>query len=120
MKKALWIIIGILLVLVVGAAVLLSVDFNRLGKQAYYTEITKSDHITEDKDASGVVYKTYHYELPAYDKNGTKKMLTFTASKELRSHAFLKLYVKKADRVTSYDEVKQSELPDKVIAKLIN
>ncbi|WP_324603454.1 YxeA family protein [Listeria grayi] len=53
-------------------------------------------------------------------KTATKKMLTFTASKELRSHAFLKLYVKKADRVTSYDEVKQSELPDKVTAKLIN
>ncbi|EUJ29723.1 YxeA family protein [Listeria grayi] len=77
MKKTLWIIIGILLVLVVGAAALLSVDFNRLGKQAYYAEITKSDHITEDKDASGVVYKTYHYKLPAYDKNGNKKNAHF-------------------------------------------
>ncbi|WP_367398371.1 YxeA family protein [Paenibacillus lautus] len=43
--------------------------------------------------------------------NGKEKNLTFTAFKELRKEAYLRIYVKGGE-VSSYREVKASELPD--------
>ena len=43
-----------------------------------------------------------------------RETLKFSAHKNLRQDAYLKLYVKKETEVTSFDEVKFHELPAKV------
>lgn len=119
MKKILISFLIIVTILIVGVIFLSTVDFNRIGKQTYYTEITTTTNkITKEKDSSGNIYKTYHYKLASYDKNGTQKVIAFTAQKSLRQQAFLKLYVKKNGQVSSYDEVKEKDLPEKVAAQL--
>ncbi|GLC90158.1 YxeA family protein [Lysinibacillus piscis] len=114
MKKVFIGIGALLVVLVAGLVVLMTVDFNRLNKDAYYVQITADGKVKEDKADNGEIFKTYWYELEAYNENAEEKALTFSAQKNLRQDAYLKLYVKNGTEVTSYDEVQFDELPNKV------
>ncbi|NBJ69029.1 MULTISPECIES: YxeA family protein [Clostridia] len=58
----------------------------------------------------------YEYSLTGYDKSGEKHEVTFTASKQLRETAYLKVITKRT-YVDSWKEVQFKELPSKVRAK---
>ncbi|MCT6924493.1 YxeA family protein [Metasolibacillus sp.] len=109
-----------LIVLVVAALVIIAtVDFNRLGKDAVYVQITGDGDIEKFTASDGEVMMMYWYKQPAYKESGEAVDVKFSAGKNLRQDAYLKLYVKKGNEVTSYDEVSYEELPDKVKEQLV-
>jgi len=118
MKKLIGLIAAIAVILVGGLLVLQNVNFNRLGAEQYYTQITGPGKILEDKDDKGVKYVSYEYNLPAFDNDGSETTVTFTAQKQLRENAYLTLFLKDDKGVTSYQEVKEDELPKKASEKL--
>lgn len=91
MKEAI-LIIGILVITIISALIAIFLNPDRLtpdnpaGKAKYYTVVKNAD-VKIDSD------KRYEYVLDAYDEKGDKKVLTFTASKQLREGAYLELYV---------------------------
>ncbi|EGQ26075.1 MULTISPECIES: YxeA family protein [Sporosarcina] len=114
MRKGL-ILAGVIAVLLAGAVFALAkVDFNRMGKGNAYYHISPAHSVEETKLDSGEIMKRYLYTGPAYKENGKEIEVEFTAAKELREGAYLKLYLTKGDDVTSYDEVELSDIPDKV------
>ena len=114
MKKGL-IAVGVLAILLIGAIVTLAtVDFNRMGKDNAYYQIPAKSTVEETKLDSGEIIKRYLYTGTAYKENGESIEVEFSAAKELREGAYLKLYLKKGNAVTSYDEVAPSDIPDKV------
>ena len=92
--------------------------FNRIGADQYYVQIKGKGQQHIDKADSGEKFVFYEYTLPAFNKDGEEKKLTFTANKQLREDAYLCVYVKDETKVTSYNEVKKGELPEKVSGKL--
>ncbi|VXB58702.1 conserved hypothetical protein [Exiguobacterium sp. 8H] len=114
MKK--WIGIAIVSILIVVGVT--QVDWNRIGKDTLFVEIGGATDVEETTLENGDVMKRYIYTQSAFTEEGDQKEVTFTAGKELREGAFLRLYVKDEDTVTSYDEVKREELPRPVIEKL--
>ncbi|UGB30698.1 YxeA family protein [Metabacillus sp. B2-18] len=115
MKKAL----GLLGVLLVGVIVIFAtVDFNRFGKDKAYVHITEAASVKEEKLDSGEILKRYWYKLPAYRENGDMTEVEFSAAKELRKDAYLMMYIKDGNEVTSYDEVQLNEIPQKAKEKL--
>jgi uncharacterized protein (TIGR01655 family) len=119
MKKLL-ITLTIAVILTGGLIILQKVNFNQLGADEYYVQIQGEGKVIEDKIDNGEKIISYEYKLPAFDKNGRQKTLTFTAQKQLRENAYLRLFIKDNKGVTSYQEVKKDELPKKVSEKLTN
>lgn len=114
MKKT-FIVVGTgFVVLMVSLLIIRHVNFNQIGAEKYYTRICEEGKKIEDKAADGTIYTRYEYKQPAYDDDGNKETLTFTANKQLRENAYLLLYVKNEKGVTSYEEVSAEELPEKV------
>ncbi|TKI56775.1 YxeA family protein [Brevibacillus antibioticus] len=119
MKKTTIIVLSVILALIIGAVLLLqNVNFNRLGADEYYVQINKEGKKNEVTLDSGEKFVSYDYTLQAYNANGEEKTLSFMAMKELRKDAYLCVFVKEEKRVTSYQEVKVDELPDKAKEKL--
>lgn len=116
MKKGRLITIAILVVLVGGFAFLQSINFNRFGAQQYYVQVQDGTKM-EGKTSQGEKYIYYEYTLNGFDKDGKEKGLTFTADKQLRKDAYLRVYVKK-DIVSSYQEVQLNELPEQAKQEL--
>ncbi|PQP88865.1 YxeA family protein [Paenibacillus sp. AR247] len=117
MKKGL-ISIAVILIVLVGFVVFIqNVNLNRLGAQQYYVQINQDGKRFEDKSDNGEKYVYYEYTLDGYNPSGKEKALTFTAQKELRKDAYLRVYVK-GEEVSSYQEVKADELPEGVKQKL--
>lgn len=111
MKKITALMIGIAVLFAAAAVVLMTVDFNRAGKDNVYVQVGEPTSTEEDKLDTGEIMKTYGYEQPAYTENGEEIQVKFSAQKELRQGAFLMLYVNKDNEVSSYDEVTEEELP---------
>jgi len=117
--KKIFISIGALFILfVAGLSVLMTIDFNRLNKDTFYVHITTDGKVEEYKANDGQILQTYWYELPAFKENGEEMTLKFSAQKNLRLDAYLKLYVKKENEVTSYDEIQFEDMPAKVQAQI--
>ncbi|MFD6440471.1 YxeA family protein [Peribacillus sp. NPDC060186] len=113
MKKFLM-VVGILFLLgVVGVFALTNIDFNRMNASNYYLQITEDGEEHETKLDDGTVMTSYSYKLDATNADGETIPLEFTAQKNLRKDAYLKMYVKNGDEVSSYDEVKFEEIPKK-------
>ncbi|MGG5739613.1 MULTISPECIES: YxeA family protein [Bacillus cereus group] len=110
--------IALFSILVVFASLLVGCDINRMGKDEYYVQITVDGKEYNGKSSNGEPYKDYQYKLPAFDKEGKEKELEFTAVKNLRKEAFLRLYHSDKKGVTAWEEVKKDELPAKVKEKL--
>ncbi|MGG4454012.1 YxeA family protein [Brevibacillus porteri] len=121
MKKTTIIVLSVILALMIGAVFLLqNVNFNRLGADEYYVQINKEGQKNEVTLDSGEKFATYDYTLQGYNEDGEEKTLNFMAMKELRKDAYLSVFVKEGKGVTSYQEVKVDELPDKAKEKLAN
>lgn len=118
MKKLIGFIVAIVII-VGGLVILQNVNFNRVGAEQYYTQITGEGTMLKDKDDNGKTYVSYEYKLPAFDKDGKAKILTFTAQKQLRKNAYLTLFEKADKGVTSYQEVKKGDIPKKANEKLV-
>lgn len=119
MKKIIGITIGAASVLLVAFVVILAtLDINRFGKENVYVQVGDPSYTEEYKIDSGQIMTTYWYELPVYDDNGNVIDVEFSAQKELKQDAYLKLYVKKGNEVTSYDEVSWEEIPEAAQEKL--
>ena len=102
----------VLALLFLGVILLfVSIDINRIGKDNVYIEIIKPTDTTENKLDSGEVITRYTYKQKAFDKEGKPLEIEFSAGKELRKGAYLMLYVKNINEVTSYDEVQWNEIP---------
>lgn len=118
MKKVFLGIGALFILFVAGLVVLMTVDFNRLNKDTYYVHITSDGEVEEYKASDGQIFELYWYELPAINEKGEEMTLRFSAQKNLRHDAYLKLYVKKENEVSSYDEVQFNDMPAKVQKQL--
>lgn len=118
MKKVLIGVSATVLLLVGVVFTLRNVNYNRIGKDQYYVQIVGEGSEVESQDTNGNIYVDYEYELPGYNKNGEEKELVFTAKKQLREEAYLQIYVKDKNVVTSYQEVQEDELPEKAAEAL--
>ncbi|RJX40470.1 YxeA family protein [Paenibacillus pinisoli] len=105
-----------ILIAIVGGCALLglitlqTLNFNRLGADAYYTKIEGAGAKVNDNMPDD--YIRYEYDLPAYKGDGASAKLPFTAAKQLRQGAYLKLFVKEGKGVTSYQEVSFDDIPE--------
>lgn len=107
LKEKLPMIIAVIIVLVlmVSAVYLLFIQ-----KKDYYTRIdnTKIEQVSNTDDMK------YQYTLTVYDEGGKTKEISFKTSRELTEGAYLKLEVMSIRGVVSWEEVQETELPDKV------
>ncbi|AZK47300.1 YxeA family protein [Paenibacillus lentus] len=76
---------------------------NPSGKTIYYTMVQNNNVKTENN--------RYSYNLDSYNKKGSKKNLSFSASKELREGAYLELYTTTFRGVTYWQEIQFEDLP---------
>jgi uncharacterized protein (TIGR01655 family) len=116
--KKLFMAVGIFFILgAAGVFALTKIDFNRMNADNYYLQVTEDGVQHETKLDDGSVMTYYSYELNAKNEDGETKTLEFTAQKNLRKDAYLKMYVKNGDEVSSYDEVKFEDIPKKAQPK---
>ncbi|WP_285768769.1 YxeA family protein [Peribacillus sp. SI8-4] len=118
MKKFFTVAGIIFLIGAAGAFALTKIDFNRMNADHYYVQITEDGTKHEQKVEDGSLMTSYSYRLDGTNAEGKTKPLEFTAQKNLRKDAYLKVYVKDEDKVSSYDEVKFEEIPKKAQDKL--
>ena len=83
----------------------------------YYTQIDNSA-IRAQHSSGGVVDPTgglaYAYDLPAYNKDGREKDISFGMSRQLREGAFLRLTVNPVRGVLAWEEMEYGDLPEAV------
>lgn len=117
MKKGIMAVAVVLIVLVGFVVFIQNVNLNRIGAEQYYVQINQDGKRVEEKLDNGEKVVNYEYDMKGFDSNGKEKSLTFTAFKELRKEAYLRIYVK-GDKVSSYQEVQVGELPEQAKRKL--
>lgn len=86
-----------------------------IGTDEYFVQIV--DDGEEYGEADRV---RYEYDLNGYDEDGNALDLVFSANKNLRHDAFLKIYYKeKKEEVISYEEIAESEVPEAALEQLV-
>ena len=118
MKKMLGVMTFIFILFAGGIVACDTININRIGKDNLYVQIGEYNEVEETELDSGQVAQRYWYELPAFDKNGEMIVVELSADKELRIDAYLMLYIKKENEVTSYKEVEWEDIPVKAQEKL--
>lgn len=105
----------IVIIIIIGGAVLAMrfVNFNRIGADTYYVKITTDGKVTKGQASDGTNYTDYNYDFQGYNEEGEEKQLNLIAQKNLRKGAYLEVFVKEDKGVTSYEEVKQADVPKK-------
>ncbi|MEC1241810.1 YxeA family protein, partial [Bacillus paralicheniformis] len=58
------------------------------------------------------------YELAGFDEDGQEKTMEFTADKNLRTGAFLRLFHSEKKGVKSWEEVEKDDIPAKAKDRL--
>ncbi|MED4072710.1 YxeA family protein [Priestia endophytica] len=119
MKKTAIILIMFLVVLGGAFLFLQNVNINRLGSDKYYTQIIGEGKKLEEKATSGEVFVRYEYTLRAVKEDGEAKTVTFTSQTPLRQQAYLELFIKNDKGVTSYEEINEDKVPQKVKEKFM-
>ncbi|MFN2747294.1 MULTISPECIES: YxeA family protein [unclassified Bacillus (in: firmicutes)] len=94
------------------AAVLTGCNLNRLGTDQYYVQIAGDGKEEISKADDGKEYRIFNYQLAGFDEEGKEKTMTFTADKNLKKGAFLRVYDSKKKGVTSWEEVDKEDIPD--------
>lgn len=107
-------VIAVLFVIVVGFGWLI---LSGAADELYYTQVDNT-RTTEVESRGGVIDPTggmsLSYALPAYDKKGNEKEISFGTERQLRDGAYLCLKVTPIRGVTEWKEVRFDELPVKV------
>lgn len=78
-------------------------------KGEVYVKTKKADSINS--------YGITTYKQQAFNKDGKKKVLTFTADHELKTDRYLKIYNKGA-HIETYEEVSEQNVPEKALQQL--
>jgi len=115
MKKILIGLVALLLVVVGGAYTWYHISY---GGENYYMQVTQDGEKVKSKDDSGKSYTYYEYKTVAYQKAGKSKHLDFTATHNLRHQAYLEITYNNRKGVTSWEEVKKADVPEKALAKI--
>lgn len=94
-------------------------DWNKLNPVAptynYYVKTQKPSNVeVVDKEKD---FYIYHYNQTGYTKDGKAKKIDYTTSKKLKTNHYL-VVSEKSHTITSYEEVKQSEIPTQAKEKL--
>lgn len=105
MKKNIFIILGVILLLVLSS---FGLYYFENYDEVCYTKVdnSKIEKISETD-------MKYQYSLICYKDNGKGKNVKFKTSRELRNDAYLLLEIRTFG-VHSWEEVQYEELPDKV------
>lgn len=121
MKKTWFIWLGGAAVAVAAIILCWTLFFAGFQDVAYYTQVdnTKLSQAGDNGaiDLSGNGGMDFSYTLPAWDKNGGQKDITFGVSRELREGAFLCLTFRPGRGVMNWAEVQYGELPPAVQAR---
>lgn len=117
MKKFL---IGIVLVAVLAFGGLKATEKIVQGGNDYYVRITDKGNKVKDKDDDGRTMISYDYKLAGFDRTGQEKEMKFTSYKDrpLIQGAYLKVTWNQKRGVTSYEQVKENDIPAKAKEKL--
>ncbi|TDQ40366.1 YxeA family protein [Aureibacillus halotolerans] len=118
MRKVVGVIITVVILFIGGIVVLATVDFNRMGKEHLYIQTSEPANVEETTLDSGQIVKSYWYEALAFNEEGEELVVEYSATKKLALDAYLKLYVKNENEVTSYDEVQWEDIPVKAQEQL--
>lgn len=106
-KEKIFILVGIVVFLL-----LCGFAFYELGAKTltYYTKIdnTKITHLDTTDSMK------YEYRLTMYDANGKSKEISFKTSRELKEGAYLEVQYLYISGVHAWQEINESELPEKV------
>lgn len=116
--KKLAIVLGVLAVLLFGGMTVAQKVI--MGGESYYVQVTNEGQREETKDDNGSTMVEYKYTLPGYDEDGKQKDLEFSAFKDrpLRTEAYLKITWNEKKGVTSWEEVKKTDVPKKAMKQL--
>ncbi|PGZ97766.1 hypothetical protein COE51_12910 [Bacillus pseudomycoides] len=95
-----------------------SLNIKKWGTKEYYVQITENGKEEPWQGDDGEKHTSYWYTLKAYDEKGKEVTVKFFANKNLKLHAFLRVYVNgeypdKTHKIQSYEEVTKNELPVK-------
>ncbi|MFJ8064614.1 YxeA family protein [Psychrobacillus sp. NPDC096426] len=115
--KALKITIGTLIVAVIIILCFSLLVKNELADMLNPFILQKDVFVKIDETGKKVDPKTYEYALEGINEDGKKIKIVFTASKQLREGAYLKIDTKRT-YVKSWEEVQQSDLPSVVRDKI--
>ncbi|WP_108307542.1 YxeA family protein [Metalysinibacillus jejuensis] len=114
MKKLIGVAVFLGIIVIGGLAILRFVDFNQLGAQTYYVQITDDGKVEKTTIDTGEVFETYWYnDYKIYNDKGESQVVNFSAQKNLRQGAYLKVYYKDNKGITSYEEVQEADVPAK-------
>ncbi|GAE94789.1 hypothetical protein JCM21714_3979 [Gracilibacillus boraciitolerans JCM 21714] len=116
MKK----IVSILAIFMLVAVLLTACNIQRIGKDNLYIEVIEPTETKEDSLDGGELITRYIYKQKAFDEEGESVDVEFSAGRELRQGAYLMLYLKSNDEVTSYDEVTWDDIPNAAQVELEN
>ncbi|PEZ08994.1 hypothetical protein CN326_04800 [Bacillus sp. AFS018417] len=98
-------------------------NIKKWGTKEYYVQITENGKEEPWQGDDGKKHISYWYTMKAYDEKGKEVTVKFFANKNLKLHAFLRVYVNgeypdKTHGIQSYEEVTMNELPMKAKEKL--
>lgn len=110
--------IALVSLVIAFAAVLSGCNLNRLGADQYYVQITADGKEDVSKTDDGKEYKMFNYKLAGFDEDGHEKTMEFTADKNLRKDAFLRVYYSNKKGVKSWEEVEKDDIPKNAKDKL--
>lgn len=114
MKKLIGVAVFLGIIVIGSLAILRFVDFNQLGAQTYYVQITDDGKVEKTTIDTGEVFETYWYnDYKIFDEKGQSQVVNFSAQKNLRQGAYLKVYYKDNKGITSYEEVQETDVPAK-------
>ncbi|ETT81438.1 YxeA family protein [Viridibacillus sp. FSL R5-0477] len=115
--KALKIAIGTLVVAVIIILLMSLLVKNELADMLNPFIHQKDVFVKIDQTGKKIDQKTYEYALDGINEDGKKIKITFTAGKQLREGAYLKVDTKRT-YVKSWEEVKLNDIPSVVRDKL--
>ncbi|MGG0240859.1 YxeA family protein [Bacillus rhizoplanae] len=98
-------------------------DIKKWGTKEYYVQITENGKEESVRSDDGEKHTWYWYTMKAYDDKGKEVTVKFSANKNLKLHAFLRVYVEgeyddQTKSIQTYEEVTMNELPVKAKEKL--
>lgn len=113
MKKQLVTVFGLIAMITVLAGCNTQ-KLQTIGTDAYYVQI-----IDGGKEYETGYDPRYEYTLTGYDKDGNSTELVFTAGRQLKENAYLKIYYKeKKEEVIYYEEVAKDDVPKEALSLL--
>ena len=116
MKKILFGIVALVVIVIGSGYAWYKVSY---GGTEYYLQIKNDGKVvTGEKTYGGGKWKDYEYKIPAYTKDGKEKTLDFMGGHNLKHGAYLKVLNNNKKGVTSWEEVKKKDVPEKALSKI--